>query len=64
MYEFTKTEENWELEVPKYARIFEKREIDGFKIVAYNFRDRTDLEKLREIIKNKWLVKQIINPED
>lgn len=64
MYEFTKTEENWELEVPKYARIFEKREIDGFKIVAYNFRDRTDLEKLREIIKNKWLVKQIINPEN
>jgi len=64
MYEITKIEEDWELEVPKYARIFEKREVDGFKVVAYDFRERTDIEKLREILKNKWLIEKIINPEN
>lgn len=60
MYELTKIEERWELEVPKYSRLYNKRDVDGFKTVAYDFRNRTDLEKIREILKNKWIIKKII----
>lgn len=61
MYEFTKTEDDSELEMPKYGRIVEKREVDGFKKVAYDFRGRTDLEKLRMIIMNKLSVTNILH---
>lgn len=64
MYELTKIQENWELEVPKYSRVYSNRDVDWFKVVAYDFRNRTDLEKIKELLKNKWLIKKIINPED
>lgn len=64
MYEITKTDEDWELEMPKYSRIYSKTEFIWFNVTAYDFRDRMNLEKLREILKNKWLIKKIINPED
>lgn len=64
MYEITKTDEDWELEMPKYSRIYSRTEFTWFNVTAYDFRYRMSLEKLREILKNKWLIKKIINPED
>jgi len=34
------------------------REVDGFKLTAYNFRKRTDLKIIIKKIKTKNLVKQ------
>ena len=63
MYELTKTDDFWTIEFPEYLRVMNLREVDGFKLTAYNFRKRTDLKIIVKKIETKNLVKQNIEKQ-
>jgi len=59
MYEVTKTDDFWIIEFPEYLRVMNLREVDWFKLTAYNFRKRTNLKILLEKIKTKKEIEEI-----
>lgn len=58
MYEISKIDENWNIEFPEYLRVMNFREVDWFKLTAYNFRKRTDLKTLKTKIETKKIINE------
>ncbi|MDD3145343.1 MAG: hypothetical protein PHV23_04500 [Candidatus Gracilibacteria bacterium] len=58
MYEISKIDENGNIEFPEYLRVMNFREVDGFKLTAYNFRKRTDLKTLKTKIETKKIINE------